>query len=448
MRTVKFGDLDSYADLGLIREGATIGSPSIKTETVEVPGADGVLDLTEYFGEVLYNNRDLSFDFHAIEGAADVEAVTDVPTDYEYRDGELIVYGSTLTNLWGNPDGTAAGVTVETKEDGSFSVSGTATDEAGISVQIDALEPSKTYTVTTDTLISDAGSSSDGCLAVQFYKDGARVSFKNFGHSPETASVQVEAPASFDYATCMVYTGKAGNVFDIPAIRVMMGEQPAPWCEPGTHSVSSVGVKTWGKVAHIDLQDNTLGALSADIRDELRVSRQGIVNLIKRSQNASQGVTETEIDLGTFHIEAERDFHSIFTRVYNELHGKRMKVQLSEEPGYYYIGRITVNDWKTNEKTGDISIDADCEPYKYRAAETVRTISVSGEATETFANLNKRVCPSFELSASMQIKQGDTTYNASAGAWNDPRLVFAQGDNQLTFTGTGTVTVKYQERGL
>lgn len=449
MKTVKFGDLDSYADLGLVRSNVEVGSPATKTDSVDIPGADGVLDLTEYFGEVLYENRELSMDFQTMEGAADLEAVTDIDTEIEYSGDGITVYGATVTNLWANPDGTSAGVTVDTNDDGSFSVSGTATDEAGISVQIDTLKPSTKYVFSTDTLISDAGSSLDGCLAVQFYKDGARVKFKNFGHSPDAAVAEVTSPADFDYAACMLYTGKAGNTFDIPVIRVMMGEGGAgPWCEPGTHSVSEVSVASWGKVTAIDLDGNTVGALSADIRDELRISRQGIVKLIKRAQSASEGVTETEIDLGTAHIEAERDFQTTFSRVFNALHGKRMRIQLSEEPGFYYIGRLEVDGWETGEKTGDINITADCEPYKYRASETVKAVTVSGTATASFDNLRKRVMPTFELSASMQVKQGDTTYQASAGTWSDPRLVFDEGANELTFTGTGTVTVKYQERGL
>ena len=71
MKTVKFGDLDSYADLGLVRSNVEVGSPATKTDSVDIPGADGVLDLTEYFGEVLYENRELSMDFQTMEGAAE-----------------------------------------------------------------------------------------------------------------------------------------------------------------------------------------------------------------------------------------------------------------------------------------------------------------------------------------------------------------------------------------
>lgn len=63
MKGVKFGNYHSYDDFKLILSQKKIGTPSPKTETIDIPGGDGVLDLTDFFGEVKYNNRDLSFEF-------------------------------------------------------------------------------------------------------------------------------------------------------------------------------------------------------------------------------------------------------------------------------------------------------------------------------------------------------------------------------------------------
>lgn len=66
MKGVKFGNYHSWNDFSLILAQKTIGTPSPKTETVDIPGGDGVLDLTDFFGEVKYNNRNLSFEFSTI----------------------------------------------------------------------------------------------------------------------------------------------------------------------------------------------------------------------------------------------------------------------------------------------------------------------------------------------------------------------------------------------
>lgn len=66
MNEVTFGTYKSYTDLQLIRTAKSIGSPSVKKHTVKIEGADGVLDYTEYFGDVKYDNVKLSFDFETI----------------------------------------------------------------------------------------------------------------------------------------------------------------------------------------------------------------------------------------------------------------------------------------------------------------------------------------------------------------------------------------------
>ena len=63
MKGVMFGNYHSYDDFILILSQKTIGTPSPKTESIDIPGGDGVLDLTDFFGEVKYNNRNLSFEF-------------------------------------------------------------------------------------------------------------------------------------------------------------------------------------------------------------------------------------------------------------------------------------------------------------------------------------------------------------------------------------------------
>lgn len=57
----------SSQDLGLTLNSQNIGMPAPKTIQVDISGADGILDLTESFGEVKYNNRTLQFTFTRIE---------------------------------------------------------------------------------------------------------------------------------------------------------------------------------------------------------------------------------------------------------------------------------------------------------------------------------------------------------------------------------------------
>lgn len=63
MKGVKFGSLHSYTEWGLILSEKEIQAPKAKTMTVDIAGGDGVLDYTEYFGGVKYENRPMSFKF-------------------------------------------------------------------------------------------------------------------------------------------------------------------------------------------------------------------------------------------------------------------------------------------------------------------------------------------------------------------------------------------------
>ena len=56
MKGIRFGGLHSFDDLGLI-----LG----KTEKIDIPGADGDLDQTEFFGDVKYENATHRFEFTA-----------------------------------------------------------------------------------------------------------------------------------------------------------------------------------------------------------------------------------------------------------------------------------------------------------------------------------------------------------------------------------------------
>lgn len=63
MKGIAFGNLHSYRDLNMILTHKSIGTPSPKTEYLDIPGGDGMLDMTEFFGEVKYGNRPITYEF-------------------------------------------------------------------------------------------------------------------------------------------------------------------------------------------------------------------------------------------------------------------------------------------------------------------------------------------------------------------------------------------------
>lgn len=142
------------------------------------------------------------------------------------------------------------------------------------------------------------------------------------------------------------------------------------------------------------------------------------------------------------------DLSTHFSDVQNKLHGKKMNIVLDEDPGFYYVGRVEVNNWAVNKSTGRITITCECEPYKYKANKTISTFNVSTSKIVSFANLRKPAVPKFTTTAQFTIKFGTQTHTVGAGVFEIPTIQFNEGANSLTFQGNGSVTVEYQEGGL
>lgn len=63
MNTVYFDEYNSWEDFRLLLTSKKIESPAYKGEEIKIPGADGVLDQTEYFGEIKFENRKITLQF-------------------------------------------------------------------------------------------------------------------------------------------------------------------------------------------------------------------------------------------------------------------------------------------------------------------------------------------------------------------------------------------------
>lgn len=63
MYGVWFDDMHLGGTTELVMNYARVGTPAAKVKEIEVPGMDGVLDITESLGEVKYNSRQISFRF-------------------------------------------------------------------------------------------------------------------------------------------------------------------------------------------------------------------------------------------------------------------------------------------------------------------------------------------------------------------------------------------------
>lgn len=83
MNSIKFNDIDTYEDWGLLLKPRTIPKPAPKTNYVDIPGGDGTLDLSEVVsGEIKYKDLTLTFEFHVVDDMSEWDSKVSEITNY------------------------------------------------------------------------------------------------------------------------------------------------------------------------------------------------------------------------------------------------------------------------------------------------------------------------------------------------------------------------------
>lgn len=135
--------------------------------------------------------------------------------------------------------------------------------------------------------------------------------------------------------------------------------------------------------------------------------------------------------------------------IINALHGRRMKIVLSNDPSFYYIGRISVSPFDICAKIGHFTLQCDCDPWKMCLEKT----TVETEITDTYRtiellNMARSVYPRVTVSAETSIKIGDSTVSVSPGSNILLELLLESGVTKVevkTATGTGNIRFEYEE---
>lgn len=63
-------------------------------------------------------------------------------------------------------------------------------------------------------------------------------------------------------------------------------------------------------------------------------------------------------------VNENKDWAKVYSTILMDIHGKRFRVTLEDDPTHYYVGRVKVSDYKSDKERGTISIDYTLNPYK------------------------------------------------------------------------------------
>lgn len=137
-----------------------------------------------------------------------------------------------------------------------------------------------------------------------------------------------------------------------------------------------------------------------------------------------------------------------FTNIKNAIHGKKGRIILDDDPSFFYVGRCTVSKYTNEKNIGKITVECDCEPYKYKLADTMVTRAVDGVEGITLTNARKRAVPlvTIETANSMGVVYGtENAWELASGSYMLPELELTEGENFVTVTGKGTITFTWRE---
>lgn len=133
------------------------------------------------------------------------------------------------------------------------------------------------------------------------------------------------------------------------------------------------------------------------------------------------------------------------------IHGKKVTIVEPDDPGHYFIGRIAIKAESNNLAFATISIECDCEPYKYALEDTTRTIVVNGVEPKDLVINNtgrKTIIPELIVDGSITVNFDGYSTSLTDGTYKIAELKLRNGFNTINISGTGSIMFKYKEACL
>lgn len=154
----------------------------------------------------------------------------------------------------------------------------------------------------------------------------------------------------------------------------------------------------------------------------------------------------------------------------NYLHGQRMKMEFEDETDWYYMGRFSLDEWKSDETYSTITIKYDLEPFKYSVSSTLdmwkwdpfnfktgiihtydqNNIKITSSGTAyTIVGTVTPIVPTIFVTSSCTLKTPKGTFNLTAGSNKNPLIIVYPGEQVWTFIGnSGSAAIYYRERSF
>lgn len=153
----------------------------------------------------------------------------------------------------------------------------------------------------------------------------------------------------------------------------------------------------------------------------------------------------------TFALYPGENWHAKHRQVSSALNGKRCKITLDSDPGYYYTGRVVVRDYNTDRSLRQITVEAVCSPWLLKQEPSTVTKALTADFTELhLLNERKPAIPTIGATAPATIRWNGATLDIPAGTFSSLDIELQEGDNvvEARSSNGAVITITYQEGSL
>ena len=165
------------------------------------------------------------------------------------------------------------------------------------------------------------------------------------------------------------------------------------------------------------------------------------------------GYNERELELTMKDIADHNEFIRHYSAIQADIHGKRCKITLSEDPDYYWDGRCSVGAMEQDGTACYVTVVAICQPYKLKQSKTVvQDDSLTGEYKEILlSNDTMPTIPTITVQQETAIQYNGATYSINTGTHRLLGIVLGSGGGKIKAKapgGSGSIKIEYQEGAL
>lgn len=205
--------------------------------------------------------------------------------------------------------------------------------------------------------------------------------------------------------------------------------------------------------------------ISPPVAKTLEIPIRGTSDVIDLTESLTNDVEYNQRTISIIGDVQVTDSIGMYSDLLNKIHGQKFNIVFSYNPFFYWTGRISVSNNNRIHNFGNaITIVATVDPYKYEAYSSIEPwtwdeLSFYEGIIRQYADLpvpsnltivgrRKKVQPIFHCSQDMTVTYLGNTYQLYQGENSLWDIRLGEGNHNLSFSGSGTVSVDYRGGSL